>query len=50
MITISPTYLFIWKNELMVISARPSGVFSLTPGYPCKSHYRELQWADLVID
>ncbi len=28
MITISPTYLFIWKNELLWVSVQPSGVFS----------------------
>ncbi len=28
MITISPTYLFIWKNEILWVSVWPAGVFS----------------------
>ncbi len=52
MITISPTYLLIWKDELLWVSVRPYGVFSrgnLPPDHPCKSHGSDHQWADLVM-
>ncbi len=54
MITISPTYLLIWRNELLWVSVLPCGVFSQeqTPPpliHPCKSYNHDHRQTDLLL-
>ncbi len=52
MITISPTYLFIWKNNFCVSLCGLLEYFlekKLPSDYPCKSHDHDYQWAVLVM-
>ncbi len=52
MITISVTYLFIWKKKNCVSLWRLLEYFykkKLPPDYQCKSHDYDHQWADLVM-
>ncbi len=53
MITISSTYLFIWKKLTFVgLYAAIWGIFlrkKLPPVYPCKLHDHDHQWVDLVM-
>ncbi len=53
MITISPSYLFIWKKWTFVgLCAAFWSIFlrkKLLLDYPCKSHDHDHQWSDLVL-
>ncbi len=53
MITISPTYLFIWKKWTFVgLYVAFWSIFvrkNSPPDYPYKSHDHDHQWADFVM-